>query len=85
MDQEAIKVRPLPKSSFSNGNPDVRVDMNTGQVGRHVDRDSSKISMLVSDGLERQGDPFNAQRTQSENRVTELSCFREVERRPGLA
>jgi len=80
--QETIKVQPLPENSFSNGLPDVRVDVssNEGQDERHVDRDSLKIPMFVSDSLEYQGDPINSPRFEPKKHISELCCIREGER-----
>ena len=66
VDQDTIKVQPLLKKHFSNGFPDVWVDVswNDGQGGRHVDRDSPKISVFVSDDLKYQGGPFNSPRSE---------------------
>ena len=56
MNQESIKVQKPLNDAFSKYFPGVSdlesVGMNEGQVRGHMYRDSSKISMLVSDGLE---------------------------------
>ena len=81
MNQEAIKVQPLPKNPFSDGCPDIQVDVDAlGQVGKRINRDSSEISVLGCDGLECQGDPSNFQRSEPKNHILELRSFREVER-----
>jgi len=50
------------------------------QEERQANRDSSKISMFACDGLEYEGDPPDVQCSRSENRISKLRCFREVER-----
>jgi len=62
VDQEMIKVPPLPKSHSFDGLPDVWVDVrwNDGQGGMRVDRDSPKISVFLSDSFECQGNPINS-------------------------
>jgi hypothetical protein len=44
LDQEAIKVQPLPIACFSDDSGDFGTGANGGHVVRHVDRDFPKIS-----------------------------------------
>ena len=57
LDQQAIKVQPLPTNLFSNGPTKVRTGVD--QFGREVNRDLSKISKRGCDGLECDGDPLD--------------------------
>ena len=71
MNQDAIKARPLLKRPSSDVIPDVLL----GQVVRHINRDLSKISMFVRDGLDCSGDPFDVQRVRPKHCIFEFRCF----------
>ena len=43
-----------------------------------MDRDSSKILMFVSDGLECKGNPFSSPLSECKDHISELRCFREA-------
>ena len=60
LDQEAVKIQPLPENSFSNGLLDIDQKPREEQVARYANREVSKIPMRGCDGLERQDDPFDA-------------------------
>lgn len=78
VDQGTIEVQPVPKILFPNNSPDLWVDesRNGCRGGSRVDRDPSKVSMFVSDGLERRGGPFNPPRSKPKHHVPELCCLR---------
>ena len=72
MDQGAIKVQPLLKNPFSEGLFEVSGDTEVGMPIRHINRDSSKISMFARDGPECEGDPFDSLQPGPENRISEV-------------
>ena len=71
MNQDAIKAQPLLKDPSSN----VTVDVVVGQVIRHINRDLSKVSMFVRDGLDCPGNPFDVQRARPKHCISESRCF----------
>ena len=81
-DQEAIKDQPLPTIYFSDVQPDVGTDIETGecQIVRRLNRDLSETSMFRCDGLECHDDPFGAPRSEIKCHIFEVCRFREVDR-----
>ena len=59
LDQETIKIRPLPAIRFPNDPLDVDTDAEAARVVRHVNRNLSKISVFWYDGLECRDDPLD--------------------------
>jgi hypothetical protein len=80
LDQEAIKIRPLPTIRLPNGPPDAGTGSEAGRVVRHVNRDLSKVSMFGYDGLEWRDDPLGTPRNEPKHRIFEFCCVREVNR-----
>jgi hypothetical protein len=52
LNQEAIKVQPLPKVCFLNDSPDVAAAVEEDHAARDTNCDLSKISVFGCDGLE---------------------------------
>lgn len=61
VDEEAIKTQPVPKGRLSGDLSGVGTSIEEGQVAGYVYRDLSEILMIGCDGLERRGNPFDAQ------------------------
>lgn len=77
--KKAIEVRPIPGVFSSRGLPDVLIDTEEGQTVWHIDRDSSEIPMFGCDGPQCHGDPFDPQRYELKNHISELYGFGEVD------
>ena len=72
-DQDAIKVWLLP-ADFFYGNLS-EVEDEGGKPGQYVNRDLSKVSMCLSDGLECRRNPFDVRRsTGMKDRISEF-CY----------
>jgi hypothetical protein len=64
LDQEAIKVQPLPKICFSDDMPNIGTgtkDINDGRAVDHLDRDLSEVLMFGCDGVEGHNNPLGAE------------------------
>ena len=67
-------VQKLHNIPFSKYFPEVSVGTNEGQIGRDIDQDSSKISMLVADVSECKGDTFSSPRSGPKIYLSEPRC-----------
>jgi hypothetical protein len=81
LNQEAIKIQPLPEVRCANGLLDIGTDTAKDQAVRDMNLDLSKISVFRRDGSECLSDPFDAPWVESELHVCELRRVREVDRR----
>ena len=85
MNQSSVKVETLLETPFPDRSPDVLAGANVGQEGAEMYRDLLKVLMSVSDGLEREGDPFDSERPGSKNYTSEPRPLGKIERtRPWL-
>jgi len=59
LDENVVKVQPLPDGCFSDGFHDVGTDIKGGQAVRRKDRDLLKIPMFGCDGPECPDEPVD--------------------------
>ena len=77
LDEQAVKVQPLPITSFSSDLSDIVAD---GEIEGDVDEDFLEIPMFGRDRLKCRGDPLSGERPTPKYDALEPRRSREVDR-----